>query len=99
MPANLRMTEKEFGFTHKFIFPINSNLSWVTGVRLKIIDNGTVKLNITTDWTISNNIINWAVQNTQTDFSGKKMDGILILTGSTRREEVVFSATFEATKE
>ena len=99
MTSNLKITEDEYGFTHKFIFPSGTDLTWVTGYRLIIEKNGVDQLNITTNLsTILPNIIVWEVQNGQTNFNGK-CDGTLIISSGSRREELHFNVEVLVTKE
>ena len=94
----MRLTEKEYGFIHKFIFRSDIDLVWVTETNLIIKKNGVDSLNITTNLTvILPNIIEWNVQNGQTNFTGN-YDGILVLTSGGRREEVFFDVFLESSK-
>jgi len=99
MTANLKITESEYGFNHKFIFPVNTDLTWISGFRLIINDKTGDKLNITSGLSVTQpNIISWAVQNGQTNYNGR-YNGILILTSGSRREEIHFNADFVPSKE
>jgi hypothetical protein len=90
MAGNLRLVEGDYGFNHEFIFPSGTDLTWLTSIRLIITDGTTEQLNITSNLTNADNIITWAVQNGQTNFNGD-YDGVLVLTGSTRNEEIHFN--------
>ena len=98
MSGQLRITEKEFGFIHKFIFRSDVDLSWITAENLIIKKDGSDVLNITTNMVIVlPNVIEWSVQDGQTNYTGSH-DGILVLTGSGRREEIFFDVFSEASK-
>ena len=98
MSGQLRMTEKEFGFVHKFIFRSDVDLGWVVTKNLIIKKDGSDVLNISTNMVIVlPNVIEWSVQTGQTEFNGPH-EGILLLTGSGRREEVFFDVFSEASK-
>ena len=97
MAGNLRLTEGDYGFIHEFIFPSGTSLTWITTINLIITDGTTQKLNITTNLTKADNVISWAIQSGQTDFNGD-FDGILVLTGSTRNEEIHFKVDMIAKK-
>ncbi len=97
MAGNVRMIEGDYGFNHEFIFPSGTVLTWITTTRFIITDGSTEKLNITTNLSVSDNVITWAVQSGQTDFNGD-FDGVLVLTGATRNEEVHFKVDIIAKK-
>lgn len=90
---SLQFSEGEFGFTHVFhVFEedgTNADISGFTGVRLVIYDEvgDTAKLNITTNLTISDPNVEWAVQDGQTDFNGT-FTASIHLTGSGVNEKV-----------
>ncbi len=89
MAGNMRMTEGDYGFIHEFVFPSGTNLAWVTTTNLIVTDGTTENLNTTANLAINDNVIEWTVQNGQTDFNGD-YDGVLVLTGASRREEIHF---------
>ncbi len=97
MAGNLRMIEGDYGFNHEFVFPSGTDLTWIATIRLIITDGTTPKLNITTNLTKADNVITWAVQITQTDFNGD-FDGVLVLTGGSRNEELHFKVDMIAKK-
>ena len=72
----LKFTEGEKGFVHNFNVKkedgSDATLSSFTGVRLIIFDEvaATAKLDITSDLTIVGSIVQWAIQDTQTDYNG-----------------------------
>jgi hypothetical protein len=98
MAGNMRMVEGDYGFNHEFVFPSGTDLSWAnTSINLIITDGTTEQLNITSNLTKADNIVTWAVQNGQTDFNGD-YDGVLVLTGATRNEEIHFKVDMIAKK-
>lgn len=97
MAGNMRIVEGDYGVTHDFVFPSGTNFGWVTTIRLIITDGTTEQLNITSNLSSADNIISWAIQSGQTDFNGD-YDGVLVLTGATRNEEIHFKVDMIAKK-
>lgn len=91
---SLIFTEGEFGFTHNFNVKeedgTDSDISGFTDVRLIIYDEvgATAKLNITSNLTINDPVVEWAVQDGQTDFNGT-FTASIHLTGSGVNEKVL----------
>ncbi len=87
-----KCNEGEHGFTHTFNVKEEdgtaADVSWATGYRLVIFDNGVSKLDITTNLTSNgNDKVDWAIQNGDTDFSGDNLDVVLHFTASGRLEK------------
>ena len=87
-------SEGEFGFTHTFTAlqedGTNASISGFTGARLIIWDESTATavLDITTNLTIADPDIQWAVQSGQTDYNGEFL-GSLHLTSGSQNERVL----------
>jgi hypothetical protein len=97
MAGNMRMVEGDYGFIHEFVFPSGTNLAWASTITLIVTDGTTELLNTTANMTINDNVIEWTVQNGQTDYNGD-YDGVLVLTGATRNEELHFNVDMIAKK-
>jgi hypothetical protein len=87
-----KCNQGEYGFVHDFNVKeedgTDADITWATGVRLVIMDNGTSKLDITTNLAIvPNNLVQWTVQSGETDFSGDNLDVVLHFTAPGRLEK------------
>jgi hypothetical protein len=89
-----KCNEGESGFVHTFNVKeedgTNSDITWATGTRLVIIDEGagTTNLDITTNMAIvPNNLVQWTVQSGETDFYGDNLTAVLHFTAPGRVEK------------